>query len=564
MNTGRSRGRVVRRLVLAAALALVGSVVGSVAGLILGAGPASAHASLVGSDPTEGQILDAGPPQATFTFDEPVRSQDGGVHVFDAGGKELKADSRTSDARLIVELPDLSGGTYVIAWRVISSDGHPVAGSLTFSVGAPSQIVASKTVVPQASPVNVRAALGVAQALTYLGVFGACGLVVFVLFLLPAEGGLDQIRRRLVWLAGRFAWLVIGAGFATLVLTTLYQRAESFSDLFSDGPYEIPTGSELVSWVLSGLGAWAAVHGARRSHRVVAVAGVALALVSLGLVGHTRAFPPLWLMIATDLTHVAAGSVWFGGLIGLVISLRRLTERPRIGAVVLGRFSMLAGWLLVAVAVSGSVLGWRILRSWDNLFHTDFGRVLLVKVGVVALVALIAAWNRYRLMPSVLADTSFTERGTATSRMQRTVRVEALLIVVVLGLTGFLVDRSPVQDSGAVALPGALDSSTFSGQTGNAKVVAVVKPASVGKNTILLQVQDLAGTPIEPAAVPGLSGTSGGLSIGEQELKNVDSGTYTASVILPRAGTWELQVSVRLSEFENPVVTLRVPVSAPQ
>ncbi|RNL61277.1 copper resistance protein CopC [Nocardioides marmoriginsengisoli] len=561
MASGQSRARAVRRLVLAAALALLG--------LLAFAGPASAHATLVGTDPTEGQILTEAPEKATFTFDEPVRAQSGGVHLFDAKGVELEADTRTTDTLLVVDLPEgLADGTYVIAWRVVSSDGHPIAGALTFSIGAPSATVAAATGVSQSSPTSVRASLGIAQALTYLGVFGACGLVAFVLLLLPKEGGLDQVRERLLRIAGRFAWLVVVAGFATLVLTTLYQRAEGFSALFTDGPYEIPTGTELVSWVLAALGAWIAVgfaQGVRgRVHRVPALAGVVLALGALALVGHTRAFPPLWVMIAADLSHVLAGSIWFGGLIGLVISLRRLADRPRVAAVALGRFSALAAWLLVAVAVTGSVLGWRILRSWGNLFGTDFGRLLLVKVAVVVLVALIAAWNRYRLMPAVLADSGFADRASATGRLQRTVRIEAVLLIGVLGLTGFLVDRSPVEDTGSVALPGALDSSTFAGQTGNAKVVAVLKPATVGKNTILFQVQDLAGNPMEPSAVPGLNATSGQLSLGEQEVTNVDSGTYAATVVLPRAGTWDVQVSVRMSEFENPVVTVKVPVAAPR
>jgi copper transport protein len=188
--------------------------------------------------------------------------------------------------------------------------------------------------------------------------------------------------------------------------------------------------------------------------------------------------------------------------------------------------------------------------------------VLLVKIAVVVLVAVVAGWNRYRLLPAVLEDRGFADRGVASVRMRRTVQVEAALLIGVLGLTGFLVDRSPVADVGAIALPGALDASTFSGQTAAVKVVAVVEPAAVGKNTILFQVQDTAGNPIEPAAVPGFGASLGSLGLGDQAVTNVDSGTYRATVILPRAGTWAFQVSVRLSEFDNPVVTIRVPVPA--
>lgn len=543
---------------LAAVLCLVGSAVL--------AGPASAHASLLGTDPAEGQVLAKAPSTATFTFDEQVRSQSGGVHLFDAQGHQLDARSRTSDDRLIVDLPtdDMTGGTYVIAWRVISADGHPVAGALTFSVGAPSTTVAARAGAPQASPVVVRAALGVVHGLVYLGVFGACGLVVFLLLLLPPDGGLDQIRLRLVTLAGWSGWVVLGAGIALLPLTSLYQRAEGLSELFSATTWsDSVSGVETVSSILLALGSALAVRFARTSgpeHRRISLVAVAGTLAALSLVGHTRSVTPLWLMVAADLSHVSAGSVWFGGLIGLVVSLRRLAERPRVGALVLGRFSTLGAWMLFVLTVAGSVLAWRILETWSNLFHTDFGVVLLVKIGLVALVGAVAAWNRYRLLPAVVADSGFADRTTASKRMQRTVRLEALLLVGVLGLTGFLVDRSPVPSAGDLALPGALDRSTFVGRATGVKVVARIDPATVGRNTITFQLQDPAGDPLEPAEVPGLTASLGDLSLGDQAVTDVDSGTYRATLLLPRAGTWEIQVSVRLSEFVNPVVTLRVPV----
>jgi copper transport protein len=306
----------------------------------------------------------------------------------------------------------------------------------------------------------------------------------------------------------------------------------------------------------------AAGRRGRSVERVAALSGVVLALVALGLVGHTRAFPPLWLMLVTDLVHVAAGAVWFGGLVGLVLSLRRLGDRPRTAALVLGRFSALAAFLLAGVAISGSVLGWRVLRSWDNLVSSDFGRLLLAKIAVVLAIVAVAAYNRFRLLPGVLADAGHAERGTAAQRMQRVVRAEALLLVGVLGLTGFLVDRSPVESPGAIALPGGFDDSTFSGQAQEVRVVASLAPLGVGRNEVRFQVQDLAGNPIEPAAAPVLTASAGSLALGDQEVRNVDSGTYRATLVIPRPGTWTLQVSVRLTVFDNPVVSITVPVPA--
>jgi copper transport protein len=556
-RTRRPLGRAVRRLALAAVLVTVGSV--------LLAGPASAHASLLKTDPTEGSILAKAPATATFTFNEQVGSEQGGVHVFSAAGKELEADSHVEDAKLIVDLPSgMDKGTFIVAWRVISADGHPIAGSLSFSVGEPSTTVSSKAAVAESSPKFVIAVLGVSQAFTYLGVFGCCGLIVFLLLMLPRERGLDQLRARLLDLAGWFAWVTLIANFVLLPFNSLVQHGTGLGDLWKSQTWSDASGSQAVSALLLIGGTSIAVSLMTRGDRVktpMTLSVVGVTLLSLSLVGHTRSVYPLWLMVAADVSHVAAGSIWFGGLIGLVIGLRRLTERPRIAAEMLGRFSGYAGFLLAAVAITGSILGWRILENWYNLFHTDFGIVLLVKVGFVGVVALVAAYNRFRLMPVVLADAGFADRRTTTTALQKTVRVEALLLVVVLGLTGFLVDRSPVQSTSAAQLPGGYDSSTFTGQTGNVKVVAVLKPAQTGDNTITLQLQDSEGDPIEPAALPTLSLAEGTLGLGDQALTNVDSGTYTASVLIPKPGTWTLSVSVPTSEFDNPVVSIKVPVT---
>lgn len=556
---GHLRGRAARRLAIAGVLALVG--------LLLAAAPASAHASLVSTDPTEGQVLAAAPDEATFTFDEPVRLQSGGVRVFDATGRELDSDARSVDTRLVVDLPDgMDEGTFVVAWRVVSNDGHPIGGALTFSVGTPSATVATSTAVAQSAPRVVEAALGLAQGLTYLGVFGACGLALFVVLLLPRDSGVDQVREQLTRLGGRFVLLTAGAGALLLPLTSLYQRAEGLSELASvDVWADSVRGVETVSAVLLAGGTLLATRFAATAHRVasdrvIAVGGVLLTLLSLGLVGHTRSITPYALMLAADLSHVVAGSLWFGGLIGLVISLRRLADRPRIGAAVLSRFSVLAAWSLLLVALTGSVLAWRILKSWGNLVGTDFGRVLLVKIAVVALVAVLAGWNRYRLMPAVLADTGFSARGESASRMRRAVRLEAVLLIGVLGLTGFLVDRTPVEESASIALPGGFDRTTFTGQNGDVRVVVDLDPLAVGANTVVFQLQDAEGNPLEPIANPVLTASSGSLALGEQVVTNVDSGTYTATVVLPRPGAWTLSVSVRLSEFVNPVVPVRVPV----
>lgn len=544
------------------ALAGVLAILGALLGLVMLAGPAAAHASLVGTDPNEGQVLPSAPRSAHFTFDEPVRIQSGAVHVFDATGTELDAEAHTADSVLTVDLPSsMHEGTYIVAWRIISADGHPVSGALRFSVGAPSKTVASSATAPRASPATVDAVLGVVQGVRYLGAFAAVGLVCFLLLLLPRAPGLEQVRRRVGRAARGSAWVAAGAAAVLLPLTELRQRGEGFSGLGDPEPWTDPLlRAEGLSSLLLIIGVLVASRMIGR--KPLALAAACLALASLALVGHTRSTEPMALVVVADLAHVAAGSAWVGGLIGLVLTLPRLAGRPALAADVLARFSGVAAWLLGLVALTGSILAWRILRTWSAVVETDFGRVLLIKVAIVVLVAAVAGWNRFRLLPRVAADSGFAEQQRSVHRFRRTVASEAALLVCVLGVTGFLVDRTPVPDQAAIALPGALDDSTFVGQGNGIKVVATVRPATVGRNELLIQVQDGAGEPIEPYADPEVSLSEGDVGLGDQRLVNVGSGTYRSTVLIPKPGSWRVAVSVRTSEFDNPVVTLTVPVKA--
>lgn len=492
------------RLLCAGVLAL--------AGVVLAAAPASAHAGLVSTDPAEGSMLDTAPDEATFTFDESVRLPPSGVHVLDAGGKELEASARTADKVLSVDLPELRDGTYVVAWRVISADGHPVAGALTFSLGTPSERVVPPVTSAGADPSTD---LSIVRGLEYAGVLLVVGLFLFRRFV---EQGPE------LWPSRIGAGVAAGAAVLLIPLSALHQSGEGLAGLATPAPWfgnlsrpEVVSAALVVAGVV--VRGWFSM----------------LALAGLVAVGHSRVFEPQWLGAGSDALHVLAGSFWLGGLVGLLL------ERPSAG--VLARFSTFAAGLLGTAAVTGLVLTWRVLGTWD-LTATAYGRLLLVKLGVVLVVVAIAAYNRYRLLPRA-------------GDVRRTVMAEVGLLAVVLAVTGFLVERSPAEQDPVAAQRG-FDAATFTGLTGQVRVYAVVEPGRVGSNEVLLQVQDLAGEPLEPFAAPTLVPVHGDLSLGEQGLQNIGSGTYAAKIVVPRPGTWELKVSVRLSEFDNPVIAVPV------
>lgn len=130
-----------------AAAALLAALVGMVFALLLGgAGPASAHAALTGSDPQDGAVVATAPKEVTLTFSEQVAVDEDSIRILDPDGKRADTAAVPRDlgggaltkygVSLHSGLPD---GTYTVAWQAVSADSHPVSGAFTFSVGAPSK-----------------------------------------------------------------------------------------------------------------------------------------------------------------------------------------------------------------------------------------------------------------------------------------------------------------------------------------------------------------------------------------------------------------------------------------
>ena len=365
-----------------------------------------------------------------------------------------------------------------------------------------------------------------------------------------AEDRLAKVR----W--SGFGLLVVAGAFA-IPVNGAYQQGLGLSGLGEQDAVSLTlVGDDLVVLGLQVVGLLVALT-ARRA--VVVTGAAAVAVVAAAVVGHTRAYEPVPLLVVTDMLHLAAGTAWLGGLVGLALALRGLSGRGRDAALALSRFSTLAATVLALLVATGSLMTWRILGSWGGFVDTTYGRLLLVKIGVVAVVALLAAWNRFRLLPRVSGGIGHDAVRSGALAVRNAVRIEAVLIVGVLGLTGFLVNQSPNEDPAASRRP--VPSRVSVGVVPDAKVLATLAPGRRGPNTVTVQVQDETGEPLDGFAAPTLAVRSDDVDLGAVPVVPVAAGTYQAQVVFPAPGTWELQVSLKESEFENPVTTVEVEVS---
>ncbi len=321
-------------------------------------------------------------------------------------------------------------------------------------------------------------------------------------------------------------------------------------------------------------------QGSAPARAGVVVAGLlALALVgATAAVGHPVAGPWPALAVLVAAVHVAAMSVWLGGLAGLAGGLLRPDGDAGDVAAGLARFSRLAFGSVVALVVSGIVQTVREVASPTALTSTSYGRILMVKIAFV-LVALAAAgvsrvWVQQRLgiRPSrsggrrsltahAFAASSADEEAAGARRrvqsesavehlpaLRRSVGVELLMAVVVLAMSSILVATPPARAALAQPVDVVLD---LQGTEAAGSVQISVDPARPGPNVLHVYLFDDEGRLTQPA---GIEVT---LTEPEQELGPLDvdlqpagPGHYVGDgMTIPGAGTWTLAVAVRIDEF---------------
>ncbi|MFE2460045.1 copper resistance CopC/CopD family protein [Streptomyces sp. NPDC059402] len=379
--------------------------------LLAGAGPASAHAALTGSDPRQGAVVDKAPAQVSLTFSESVSMDDDSLRVLDPKGKRVDDGSpsgtggTTYSVKLHAGLPD---GTYTVTYQVVSADSHPVAGAYTFSVGAPSET--SVSVSAQAAGGGFVGGLyGVGRYVSYAAFVVLVGGAVFVLACWPRGSGVRAVQRLVV-----SGWLALTA--ATLLLLLLrgsYTGSGKLADVFDlsllGEVLQTKSGAALVSRLLLLAAAAlfiAVLFGAydkrEDEERRDLTFGLAVggSVVAAGLAAtwamseHASVGLQAPLAMPVDVVHLIAVATWLGGLTALLVALYRGPAETPVPTLAVRRFSRIAFGSVVALVVTGAYQSWRQLGSWTAFTDTRYGQLLLVKIGLVAVLVGVAYFSR--------------------------------------------------------------------------------------------------------------------------------------------------------------------------
>ncbi|HEX4305578.1 MAG TPA: CopD family protein [Solirubrobacterales bacterium] len=579
---------------------------------LLAPAAASAHARLEGTSPPQGAVVRKEPGAVVFEFDEPVEGNFGAVRVYDAAGERVdEGDAfhpNGDGPRLGVHLkPGLPDGSYTATYRVVSADGHIVSSGYVFSIGkegkAPTETV-GELIGGAGNGKVTEVAYGLARGLEYTAIALAVGGVAFLFICwLPALGaaaGVGEDSRRaaasafarrlrvVLWIAAAIGLLATAAqivlegaeaagisGFSAITKTIVEETLET--------RFGIVWGFAFLAWVAiaalapfmtGGPGDPRTKIPAVRERGGPLVRSLATLLIAAPLVylvlcpalsGHGSSQSPEILNFPVNAIHVGSMAIWLGGLGALLLVLPAATrsaatpaDRGRLLAGPLARFSTLAPAMVALIMATGLIQAYVYVRHPGDLISTGYGRAVLAKFLLLLCVMAVAAYNRRASVPRLEA---IAERGESPGRpgflLRRALRGEVALLAVVIGVTAALASYAP---------PVSAQSGPFSttAEVGPTTLEMDVDPARVGANQVHVYFFDAkTGAPYKKGKELTVTATLPAKEIGPLplEVQSAGPGHYIVpDALLNAPGDWELDFTLRISEFDQLEEKIEVPV----
>lgn len=506
-------------------------------GWIAGASAAHAHASLLSTEPPAGAVLPAAPERVILVFNEPILPLR--LQLISAGGQPLVLSHVVQhDATLIAPLPATIGqGTHLLSWRVVSADGHPVGGSVVFSV---SQADAAPPAPVEATDISVLAAIWLVKLLLYVALFFGVGGVFFRAWIAAAWPPMDAAGKgiRGLLIAGLLA-APLSVGLQGLDGLSLPLPALAQSTVWEAG-FDTSYGT---SAVIAMLAMAAALSALRASDRSVARLRSAIGIVAVGCAlaasGHAASAMPQWLMRPAVFVHVAAVAFWLGAL-GPLSSMLGGGG----GGASLRRFSRAIPYVLAPLAMAGVILAVVQLETIEALWTTAYGRLFLAKMAGVVLLLALATVNRFMLTARAEAG----DRG-AVRRLRHCIMAERVVSVLILAIVaGWRFTPPPRAIAAAATAPEFVH---FHGEKFMADIT--LDPGRVGHSRASIVIRTADYGPMTPKGVTLiLSQPAAGIEPLRRDA--VDAGNHAWRIddlVIPAAGRWHLRVEVLVSDFEK-------------
>jgi copper transport protein len=400
---------------------------------------ASAHATLRATTPHFGTEVQSMPRAIRLHFDQRVRILPGAIRVLNGVGKDFAGPSRVVGTDVVAPVRPGKPGAYTVRWTAISADSHVVSGVWTFGLGVPAPAISAA--YGAGGPTTTE---HIVRWLWFLGLALTVGALGFRLICLRGLEVPRALARRIAVAAGLGAVVSLQAGIAAFSL-----RAEDalqlpferflYGDLspmaatrFGQAFVVMTLGFALVlalvflSWLLD------------RVDLLVPAFLLSIGLLAgLSLSGHDAVDAgSSWTTEAADWVHIAAASLWIGGLATMAALV--WPGAPELRRAAFARFSRFATVLVALVLVAGTYLSIVRLPHLSDLWSRGYGQVLLVKLGLVSVALLWGAFHNFVVRPALArGDDGFL------TRIGRSLVGESLVGMAVLLAAAVLVDSRP-------------------------------------------------------------------------------------------------------------------------
>ncbi|GHA18857.1 copper resistance protein C [Devosia pacifica] len=498
---------------------------------------ALAHAVLLETYPAQNAVIASQPDVMSLTFNEPVSILSAALITPDGERIELSTDANGQVLQIALPSSD-DPGTRVLSWRVVSLDGHPVGGTSIFSVGE----VTGAADVRTAGDPWVTLLLWLAKAILYGAVFfGAGGAAFWV------THASDSYQ------SPRYLKAIIAVGLIAAPLSLGLHGADalavSLGSLLTLAPWVVGAGTSYgpsaVLLFTALVFAGACAH--ERIGRVrswFALGAMILAPLALALSGHASAASPQWLTRPAVFLHAAGVLYWAGALFPLALMLRRKDVMTNN---VLATFSKRIPFAVAAILVSGATLAAIQLGSDPTRWWTPYGEVLALKLGLLAVLFVLAVINRFALTNPALSG-----NATAQTRLRAIIVTEIVLVAIIFGLVALWRFTPPPR---ALALQPAREIALHI-HTDRIMADLTITPGTVGTNDLSIYLMDAEFGPVNPLEVEvAVSAPTLGIESNRVMAELGDDGYWHATgLVMPLAGKWDIDVAVRLTRFE--LVTL--------
>ncbi|HEU4908990.1 MAG TPA: copper resistance protein CopC [Propionibacteriaceae bacterium] len=524
---------IVRRVALLATLAAVLS--------FLLASPALAHAELVSMSPANGTQLTRPPTEVRMTFTESINLVDNGIRLVDHVGANVPTPQPTVSGRTVIwpMPPDLPEGPYIVTWRVVSADGHPVSGASSFGVGTAATGPGSVTGTAEA---NVDTVAGGSTApwpvvairlAGYLAFALVAGVTAFVLFCSP-----DSSKNKTLQLLVRGGLLLGGfTAVAVILVQGPYTAGASMSRALDIRLIQQTLGTPFGTTMMWRLGLYCvlAVLAWRLPRILTELASWLLpaclvgTAVTIAAAGHAAAYGLFELLV--DTVHALTAGIWVGGLVAIAALGRAVEPRG------MHKFSTVAMASVLTLIATGTLNALRHLSAVDQLWQTRYGFTLLIKLALVAGTIAIAAISRRRLQRYRVP--------------LRSVRYEVAMTVAVLIVTALLsMTAPPTQaslqpastgpDAGAASVNAVAQMSLHDSGT----AALAIMPATTAGSHLHLVLSDNNGKPLKANRVT-LKVAAPGRGVAPIPVPmSMRDGVWVGSFRFPFSGTWKAVVSV--------------------